>query len=265
MKLQNDSKNTKRKKAMDKKCNSKRVSNTDLKEGTHLLMLVNTSSFGKPFIEVSNSKLCNQSTEERTNKKEKRQPEELQFSGKAFDISLACNEKFECSNLKCSPTSNVVINISTIKEVSDYNVTMSNSSSYQENHFLNALQNCSISQNLMNKFKKIESCSIDFDKIYDLNQNMLMLEEHYFINRLPNPQICKQKYINAQMRTILLNWIMEVSAQLGFKRETYHLTVFLIDMFLQNYENLQTNEFQLLGVTCLMISSKFEVRNLYYF
>lgn len=138
---------------------------------------------------------------------------------------------------------------------------MSNSSSYQENNFLYALQNCSISQNLMNKFQKIESCSIDFDKIYDINQKMISLEDQYFVNRLPNFLNIKQKYINAQMRTILLNWIMEVSAQLGFKRETYHLTVFLIDMFLHNYENLQTNEFQLLGVTCLMIASKFEVSN----
>ena len=138
MKLQNEPKHSKKKKAMDKKCNSKRVSKNDLIEGRKLLMLVDTSLLGKPFFEGSNSKLCNLSTEERTNKKEKRQPEELQDSNKAFDISLACNEKFECSNLKSSPISFNVNNICSIKEVTDYNVTMSNSSSYQENHFLNA-------------------------------------------------------------------------------------------------------------------------------
>ena len=102
--------------------------------------------------------------------------------------------------------------------------------------------------------------NIEIVLIWERLAFMINLEEFYYNNRLPNFLLQKQKFINPQMRTILLNWILEVTSQLGFKRETYHLTVFLIDSFLQNYENLQTSEFQLLGVTCLMISSKFEVR-----
>ena len=139
------------------------------------------------------------------------------------------------------------------------NTILSNFSTQNASQHSSLIQKSHLYLNLFDTFQSTEK-EIDFDSVYDLNQTMINLEEFYYNNRLPNFLLQKQKFINPQMRTILLNWILEVTSQLGFKRETYHLTVFLIDSFLQNYENLQTSDFQLLGVTCLMISSKFEVR-----
>jgi len=109
--------------------------------------------------------------------------------------------------------------------------------------------------NLTNNFIKFK---IDFDEFYDFHKKMKELNDQYFQAKKRNDFYSKQKYINPQMRSILLNWLLEVSSQLGFKRETYHLCVFLIDKFLMTSEDVKTDEFQLLGVVCLMISSKFE-------
>ena len=84
----------------------------------------------------------------------------------------------------------------------------------------------------------------------DNETNLLKRNPNYFNN---------QKYIDHNMRSILLDWLMEVSAQLSFKRNTYHLTVVLIDIFLSKVNNIQTNQLQLIGVTCLVIAAKNEV------
>lgn len=212
-------------------------------------------------VEFSNSKtiikedlmtiIC---SEEQSQKREKRYPEEQTENHSILDVSFACNEKFETSNyaqLKGSPI--------TLKKAINNNIIMSNSNSstFQNSQYLS--ENHNIIINLEKSFQFTQD-EIDLETMYDLNQEMVSLEENYFSERVTNFLMKKQKFINPQMRGILLNWILEVSAQLGFKRETYHLSVFLIDRFLQMYENLQTGDFQLLGVTCLMISSKFEVR-----
>jgi hypothetical protein len=264
MRLNNEPKHkqTKRKKPVDNKISSKKASKTSLIDGIQFFTLVDLSIFNA-IVEDSNSKMNIQSTIERTIKKVKRNPEDLPSSNKDFDISLACNEKFECSNLKSSPQT---FQLKLPKEgLLSSNVQMSNSSSMQDTQLNLVWQGSGVNQNLFFEFEKAENPSIDFDSIYDLNQKMVFLEEQYFFNRIPDCLLRKQKFISPQMRTILLNWILEVSAQLGFKRETYHLTVFLIDNFLQKSENLETKHFQLLGVVCLMIAAKFEVRKIIKF
>lgn len=202
-------------------------------------------------------KKANDSTEERTNKKEKRYPNES-IVRQELNISLECGEKFECLNYQQQERSSPDIN--TLIKIINNNVEMSNSSTFLDNNYPQLLiDNSSISKNLMNSFERTQR-EIDFDLLYDLNMSMVSLEDYYFNIRIANKPLSKQKAINAHMRMILLNWILEICAQLGFKRETYHLSVFLIDSFLQSYEDLQTGDFQLLGVTCLMISSKIEVR-----
>ena len=64
--------------------------------------------------------------------------------------------------------------------------------------------------------------------------------------------------LNMHMRSLLLQWIIEVCSQYGFKRDTYYLTVNLIDRFLTSTCNLQTSRFQLLGVAALMLAAKYE-------
>ncbi|CAI9094418.1 OLC1v1030157C1 [Oldenlandia corymbosa var. corymbosa] len=66
-----------------------------------------------------------------------------------------------------------------------------------------------------------------------------------------------QKDITHSMRSILIDWLVEVSEEYRLVPDTLYLTVNLIDRFLAgNY--LEKQKLQLLGVTCMLIASKYE-------
>ena len=99
MKLQNEPKHNqkmpRKKKAAEFKSNSRKASKNSLIEGNILIYLLVDYSLGKSFMEETSMKMTDQSTDERTNKKEKRFPEQIPSTNKAFVLNLACNEKFE--------------------------------------------------------------------------------------------------------------------------------------------------------------------------
>ncbi|XP_044471238.1 cyclin-A2-2-like isoform X2 [Mangifera indica] len=67
----------------------------------------------------------------------------------------------------------------------------------------------------------------------------------------------KEQDITPNMRGILIDWLVEVSEEYKLVPDTLYLTVDLIDRFLsQNY--IQKQKLQLLGVTCMLIASKYE-------
>lgn len=88
---------------------------------------------------------------------------------------------------------------------------------------------------------------------------MFETEEKEFYSRNVDYINTNQKNINSLMRAILMDWLMEVASQFGFKRITFHLTVTLIDNFLSIEVDIPTNKFQLVGVTALIIAAKSEV------
>ncbi|XP_011026521.1 PREDICTED: cyclin-A2-2-like isoform X2 [Populus euphratica] len=66
-----------------------------------------------------------------------------------------------------------------------------------------------------------------------------------------------QHDISPSMRGILIDWLVEVSEEYTLVPDTLYLTVNLIDRFLsQNY--IEKQRLQLLGVTCMLIASKYE-------
>ncbi|KAK9152558.1 hypothetical protein Sjap_000038 [Stephania japonica] len=66
-----------------------------------------------------------------------------------------------------------------------------------------------------------------------------------------------QKDINASMRAILIDWLVEVAEEYRLVPDTLYLTVNYIDRYLSgNMMNRQ--RLQLLGVACMMIASKYE-------
>ncbi|KAK6116873.1 hypothetical protein DH2020_049403 [Rehmannia glutinosa] len=66
-----------------------------------------------------------------------------------------------------------------------------------------------------------------------------------------------QRYITQGMRAILIDWLVEVSDEYRLVPDTLYLTVNLIDRFLsENY--IEKQKLQLLGVTCMLIASKYE-------
>ncbi|KAI3454048.1 hypothetical protein Pfo_010711 [Paulownia fortunei] len=66
-----------------------------------------------------------------------------------------------------------------------------------------------------------------------------------------------QQDITQGMRAILIDWLVEVSDEYKLVPDTLYLTVNLIDRFLsENY--IEKQKLQLLGVTCMLIASKYE-------
>ncbi|XP_058074664.1 cyclin-A2-4 isoform X2 [Magnolia sinica] len=66
-----------------------------------------------------------------------------------------------------------------------------------------------------------------------------------------------QQDITQSMRGTLVDWLVEVSEEYKLVPDTLYLTIYFIDRFLsQNY--IERQKLQLLGVTCMLIASKYE-------
>ena len=66
-----------------------------------------------------------------------------------------------------------------------------------------------------------------------------------------------QTHINERMRSILVDWLVEVHLKFKLVPETLYLTINLIDRYLERRE-VHRPKLQLVGVTCLLIASKYE-------
>jgi hypothetical protein len=66
-----------------------------------------------------------------------------------------------------------------------------------------------------------------------------------------------QAFINERMRSILVDWLVEVHLKFKLVPETLYLTINMIDRFLEK-EEVSRPRLQLVGVTSLLIASKYE-------
>ncbi|XP_076951111.1 cyclin-A1-1-like [Bidens hawaiensis] len=66
-----------------------------------------------------------------------------------------------------------------------------------------------------------------------------------------------QKDINASMRAILIDWLVEVAEEYRLVPDTLYLTINYIDRYLSG-NIMDRQRLQLLGVACMMIASKYE-------
>ena len=86
----------------------------------------------------------------------------------------------------------------------------------------------------------------------------LLKEEEKGINPMADyTYMSRQKEINDKMRSILVDWIIDVHFKFGFTDETLFMTISIIDRYLSICQITRTN-FQLLGITALMIACKHE-------
>ena len=67
----------------------------------------------------------------------------------------------------------------------------------------------------------------------------------------------KQPDINSKMRSILLDWLIEVHRKFELMPETFYLTVNIIDRFLSR-KMVTRRELQLVGISSMVIASKYE-------
>lgn len=96
-------------------------------------------------------------------------------------------------------------------------------------------------------------CATDYvQDMYDLfrkKENLTAVLPVYMESTQPN--------INEKMRSILIDWLVEVHMKFKLVPETLFLTVHLIDRFLER-QAIARSKLQLLGVSCLLIASKYE-------
>ncbi|KAG9146500.1 hypothetical protein Leryth_011784 [Lithospermum erythrorhizon] len=117
--------------------------------------------------------------------------------------------------------------------------------------------------------KQEESDGLDFTDIDSKHKDPLMCSlyapdiYHHLkameIGRRPSADYMEkmQKDITQGMRGILIDWLVEVVEEYRLDPDTLYLTVNLIDRFLScNY--VEKQKLQLLGVTCMLIASKYE-------
>lgn len=64
--------------------------------------------------------------------------------------------------------------------------------------------------------------------------------------------------MNESMRAILVDWLVEVHAKFKLLPETLFLTVNIIDRFLTIVKPIKRAKLQLVGVTALLIATKYE-------
>ncbi|KAL3643122.1 hypothetical protein CASFOL_013937 [Castilleja foliolosa] len=85
--------------------------------------------------------------------------------------------------------------------------------------------------------------------------------QYYWVMEGQNPLLKnymgKQREISPQMRCILINWLVEVHQKFDLMEETLFLTVTIIDRYL-SLESIKKNEMQLVGLTALLLASKYE-------
>jgi len=75
---------------------------------------------------------------------------------------------------------------------------------------------------------------------------------------MPRPDFLEcQPEINGKMRAILVDWLVEVHSSLKLHEETLHLTVNVVDRHL-DATPVPRKQFQLVGMTALLLASKFE-------
>ena len=100
----------------------------------------------------------------------------------------------------------------------------------------------------------IEDAEINNEYLSEIYQNLLMEEREQpsFFGYMK-----RQPEINEKMRAMLIDWLIDVHFKFKLKPETLYLTVWLIDRYLSE-KTIKYTKLQLLGVTAMLISCKYE-------
>ena len=126
------------------------------------------------------------------------------------------------------------------------------------NSSLSSVSKLSISNNLFTfQFdNKEEYIKYNGDYLNELYSNLL--DEEKALKIKPKyGYMNAQTDINEKMRAILIDWIIEIHDKFHLHSSTLFQTVWLIDTYL-SLKFIKRSQFQLLGLGCLYISSKFQ-------
>ncbi|XP_050399181.1 G1/S-specific cyclin-E isoform X2 [Patella vulgata] len=85
----------------------------------------------------------------------------------------------------------------------------------------------------------------------------LMLKKEEFYVRDTN-MFDRHPALQSRMRTILLDWLIEVCEVYRLHRETYYLAMDFLDRYMSEKHNVLKHQLQLIGITALFIAAKLE-------
>lgn len=88
----------------------------------------------------------------------------------------------------------------------------------------------------------------------DIFRNLRHSETRY---KVAPTFLSSQTEINSKMRSILIDWLVEIHLKFKLRPETLFLGVNLLDRFLEK-QKVARNKLQLVGVTCMMLAAKYE-------
>jgi len=95
--------------------------------------------------------------------------------------------------------------------------------------------------------------SLCAEYVKDIYKYMHVLEKKL----QPKDYMSRQTNINKKMRSILVDWLIQVQSRFRLLQETLYLTIYTIDRFLAKCD-VSRSELQLVGVTAMLIASKYE-------
>lgn len=119
---------------------------------------------------------------------------------------------------------------------------------------------------------KNEAFSSDLLEIQDIDEedkgNPILVtvysnDIYEYLRKLESIYPIDKEYLNGQevtpkMRSVLVDWLVEVHQQFHLLQETLYLTVAIIDRFLQSYRTINRKRLQLVGVSSMFIACKYE-------
>ena len=109
---------------------------------------------------------------------------------------------------------------------------------------------------------QVDHCDVpDVKNVQAVVPYLIEIHQHYRetegLKHASPSYMSKHADINARMRSILIDWLVEVHLKFKLMPETLYLTVNLIDRFLEK-EQIMRNKLQLVGVTAMFMASKYE-------
>ncbi|RZC79162.1 hypothetical protein C5167_003549 [Papaver somniferum] len=97
----------------------------------------------------------------------------------------------------------------------------------------------------------------DLYNFYKLAESSSQIPDYGFSSSQIPDYMDSQNQINAKMRMILVDWLIQVHNKFELAPETLYLTIYIVDRYLSTNVT-QRRELQLLGISSMLIASKYE-------
>ncbi|KTB23760.1 G2/mitotic-specific cyclin-2 [Nakaseomyces glabratus] len=166
-----------------------------------------------------------------------------------FNDNRTTNNKLPLSLEKNANSLNIMDNTNVLKSVLK-NYKCNKSLPYSSLIDKENISNESSQIHIAKENSEVDLCNTTLDNAYEY---LLKLDEDTYL-----PDTILNEYSSLrQTRDLLLNWVIKIHQNLKLENETLYMTIDLIDKFLIK-KKLPIEKFQLLGLTCLYIASKYE-------